>query len=143
MNRALKLQLIKNILLQLNSYLCPECGKSLSTNENLKRHLIRHTGIKVNLIYAPSYAIEINKIFLQPYACSLCPSRFVFKSGLTSHMSTHTGLKPFICGNILIDLLNHHRSFVFFSRYLRFFVYKIIIINKAPPNSYWRGKSSR
>lgn len=28
-------------------YLCPECGKSLSTNENLKRHLIRHSGIKV------------------------------------------------------------------------------------------------
>lgn len=44
-----------SFLLSLNSihsflfrpFLCPECGKSLSTNENLKRHLIRHSGIKV------------------------------------------------------------------------------------------------
>lgn len=77
-------------------YLCPECGKSLSTNENLKRHLIRHTGIK-------------------PYSCNLCPSRFVFKSGLTSHMSTHSGLKPFICATCgssftkSSSLTKHHR----------------------------------
>lgn len=35
---------------KLNSFLCPECGKSLSTNENLKRHLIRHQGIKVRFL---------------------------------------------------------------------------------------------
>lgn len=42
---------LTSFIFQLNSFLCPECGKSLSTNENLKRHLIRHTGIKVDRYY--------------------------------------------------------------------------------------------
>ena len=60
------------------SFECKECGKSLSSLINLRRHMTRHTGIS-------------------RHQCSKCGKCFGTKSILKSHIMSHTGEKPFKC----------------------------------------------
>jgi len=59
---------------------CAICGEIVLT-KRLKRHIaMKHT------------AIEDRK-----FKCTLCPKAFVNNKGLSEHMNTHTGEKPYIC----------------------------------------------
>ncbi len=57
---------------------CSQSGKSFTCNENLKDHMLIHTGIT-------------------PFSCSQCGKSFTQKGILTKHMRTHSGEKPYSC----------------------------------------------
>ncbi|XP_073337755.1 uncharacterized protein [Pagrus major] len=64
------------------SFICSECGKTFSGEENLKTHMGTHAGEK-------------------PFSCSYCEKGFPQRDYLTSHGTVHTDEKRFlycVCG---------------------------------------------
>lgn len=60
-------------------YSCPYCAKCFVYPSHQRRHLLRHTGVRLHL-------------------CQFCDKRFLTTSELTVHTRTHTGERPFGCG---------------------------------------------
>lgn len=60
-------------------YSCPYCAKCFAYPSHQRRHLLRHTGVRLHL-------------------CQFCDKRFLTTSELTVHTRTHTGERPFGCG---------------------------------------------
>lgn len=61
-------------------YTCPYCAKCFAYPSHQRRHLLRHTGVRLHL-------------------CQFCDKRFLTPSELTVHIRTHTGERPFGCGH--------------------------------------------
>lgn len=59
---------------------CDVCNMKFSQAANMRRHKMRHTGIK-------------------PFECRVCPKRFFRKDHLMEHMVTHSKQLPFVCPN--------------------------------------------
>ncbi|XP_035205716.1 zinc finger protein 431-like [Stegodyphus dumicola] len=59
-------------------YECDACGKRFATRQNLKRHLIMHTGEK-------------------PFACDKCSKQYTTKVGLQMHYSVHVSNETYTC----------------------------------------------
>lgn len=59
-------------------YSCPYCTKCFTYPSHQRRHLLRHTGVRLHL-------------------CQFCEKRFLTPSELTVHTRTHTGERPFGC----------------------------------------------
>ncbi|CAG7734071.1 unnamed protein product [Allacma fusca] len=57
---------------------CDVCNMTFSNGANMRRHRMRHTGVK-------------------PYECRVCQKRFFRKDHLAEHMATHSKLLPFRC----------------------------------------------
>lgn len=60
-------------------YTCPYCAKCFAYPSHQRRHLLRHTGVRL-------------------HSCQFCDKRFLTPSELTVHTRTHTGERPFSCG---------------------------------------------
>ena len=59
---------------------CPECGKLLKSKDGLDYHMKYHN---------PAAHLP----------CSFCGRKFVTKRKLAFHINSHTGDRPFECGN--------------------------------------------
>lgn len=59
-------------------YPCPYCAKSFTYPSHQRRHLLRHTGVRL-------------------HPCQFCEKSFLTPSELTVHTRTHTGERPFGC----------------------------------------------
>lgn len=59
-------------------YTCPYCSKCFTYPSHQRRHLLRHTGVRL-------------------HPCQFCDKRFLTPSELTVHTRTHTGERPFGC----------------------------------------------
>lgn len=60
-------------------YTCPYCAKCFAYPSHQRRHLLRHTGVRL-------------------HSCQFCDKSFLTPSELTVHIRTHTGERPFSCG---------------------------------------------
>lgn len=59
-------------------YSCPYCAKCFTYPSHQRRHLLRHTGVRL-------------------HPCQFCDKSFLTPSELTVHTRTHTGERPFGC----------------------------------------------
>ncbi|MEQ2168439.1 hypothetical protein GOODEAATRI_014415 [Goodea atripinnis] len=59
-------------------YSCPYCTKCFTYPSHQRRHLLRHTGVRL-------------------HPCQFCDKSFLTPSELTVHTRTHTGERPFGC----------------------------------------------
>ncbi|XP_077388272.1 uncharacterized protein LOC144025807 isoform X2 [Festucalex cinctus] len=59
-------------------YACPYCAKTFTYPSHQRRHLLRHTGVRL-------------------HPCQFCDKSFLTPSELTVHTRTHTGERPFGC----------------------------------------------
>ncbi|XP_078810250.1 uncharacterized protein LOC105354885 isoform X3 [Oryzias latipes] len=59
-------------------YTCPYCTKCFTYPSHHRRHLLRHTGVRL-------------------HPCQFCDKSFLTPSELTVHTRTHTGERPFAC----------------------------------------------
>ena len=59
-------------------HLCDSCDNTFTQKDDLKQHLITHTGEN-------------------PYKCKFCEKAYARKDHLTRHIKTHTGEKPYHC----------------------------------------------
>lgn len=60
-------------------FICPTCGKSLSSSYNLKMHIESNCGTE------------------KKYICEICQKNFLSIHSLKTHLSIHTEDKKFIC----------------------------------------------
>ena len=85
-------------------FVCPICGQSFQSYENLTKHMARHL---------PTETVrqgDNNKV----HYCKICNRAFSRSDMLTRHMRLHTGLKPFechVCGQVFSrsDHLTTHK----------------------------------
>uniref|UniRef100_A0A8C6TXL3 C2H2-type domain-containing protein n=1 Tax=Neogobius melanostomus TaxID=47308 RepID=A0A8C6TXL3_9GOBI len=89
-----------------NPHKCPVCGKVLQYSQNLKQHMLLHTGQRPYMctVCGKDYT-HVGHLRThmrthtgeRPYSCSVCEKTFSVRDNLKSHMRTHTGEKPFRC----------------------------------------------
>ncbi|XP_044151866.1 zinc finger protein 2-like [Bufo gargarizans] len=87
-------------------YICTECGKCFSRNNDLVMHKRLHRG-KVPLVCSvcgkcfPSNSHLLIHLRIhageKPFSCLECDKRFKSNSHLVTHLRIHRGEKPFIC----------------------------------------------
>lgn len=90
---------------------CDLCDKSFVRNQSLKKHMLIHSGVKLerpkkfkcdlcDKSFSDSSKLTIHKVSHtgeKPFKCELCNKGFVSNSGLKLHKFTHSDDKPFKC----------------------------------------------
>lgn len=75
----------------LKQFRCNECGREFRQKIALKNHILIHENQK-------------------PHECKWCFKRFRQKYSLATHIKRHTGVKEFICGELLITFFIFNES---------------------------------
>lgn len=76
--RFMEVVINQNILISRKMFECDVCNMKFSNGANMRRHKMRHTGVK-------------------PYECRVCQKRFFRKDHLAEHFTTHTKTLPYHC----------------------------------------------
>ncbi|XP_072222933.1 uncharacterized protein zbtb48 [Leuresthes tenuis] len=90
------------------TYTCPTCSTTFNTKEELRLHVVSHTGemphkcstCSEQFMYKKNLTMHMMKIHghPKPHACPLCPKTFLTRSELHVHEAAkHRGEKPFVC----------------------------------------------
>ena len=97
----------KHLKLNLNSYICTECGEGFNNKPNLEYHIKKKNATynykceqcDYKTIFKDRLKAHMqrhgNKMFR--YICSECGKGFIVRAKLKYHMSTHTGERNFKC----------------------------------------------
>ncbi|XP_062283684.1 telomere zinc finger-associated protein [Scomber scombrus] len=89
-------------------YPCPTCSSTFNGKEELRVHIISHTGdmpykcstCTEQFMYKKNLTFHMMKIHghPKPHACSQCPKTFLTRTELRVHEAAkHRGEKPFVC----------------------------------------------
>lgn len=90
------------------TYTCPTCSSSFNTKEELRVHIVSHTGemphkcstCSEQFMYKKELTMHLMKIHghPKPHACPQCPKTFLTRTELRVHEAAkHRGEKPFVC----------------------------------------------
>ncbi|KAG7520919.1 telomere zinc finger-associated protein-like [Solea senegalensis] len=90
------------------TYKCSMCSSTFNTKEQLRLHIVSHTGYmphKCSLcpeqfMYKKNLTLHMMKIhsYPKPHACPQCPKTFLTRTELRVHEAAkHRGEKPFVC----------------------------------------------
>ncbi|XP_035997641.1 telomere zinc finger-associated protein [Fundulus heteroclitus] len=89
-------------------HVCPTCSLNFSTKEELRVHVVSHTGemphkcstCNEQFMYKKNLTTHLMKIHghPKPHACPQCPKTFLTRTELRVHEAAkHRGEKPFVC----------------------------------------------
>ncbi|XP_061781083.1 telomere zinc finger-associated protein [Nerophis lumbriciformis] len=90
------------------TYTCPTCSSTFPGKEELRAHVVSHTGhtpykcstCAEHFMYKKNLTAHMMKVHghPKPHACPQCPKTFLTRSELRVHdASKHRGEKPFVC----------------------------------------------
>ncbi|XP_041859543.1 telomere zinc finger-associated protein isoform X2 [Melanotaenia boesemani] len=90
------------------TYTCSTCSSSFNTKEDLRLHVVAHTGemphkcstCNEQFMYKKNLTMHLMKLHghPKPHACPQCPKTFLTRTELRVHEAAkHRGEKPFVC----------------------------------------------
>uniref|UniRef100_A0A3B4XVY6 Zinc finger and BTB domain containing 48 n=1 Tax=Seriola lalandi dorsalis TaxID=1841481 RepID=A0A3B4XVY6_SERLL len=93
---------------RVQTYTCVTCSSTFSGKEQLRLHVVSHTGdmphkcssCPEQFLYKKNLTIHMMKIhgYPKPHACPQCPKTFLTRTELRVHEAAkHRGEKPFVC----------------------------------------------
>lgn len=95
-------QHIVTIHMNIKNHKCPVCGKKYPYPSRLMNHMQKHTDLEIQQSSGE-----------KPFACDVCDERFATKYFLTKHLEVHTGVKQAFqcseCNKTFDDVSNYRR----------------------------------
>ncbi|XP_014829039.1 PREDICTED: zinc finger and BTB domain-containing protein 48-like isoform X2 [Poecilia mexicana] len=93
---------------RVSTYICSTCSLSFNTKEELRAHVVSHTGemphkcstCNEQFMYKKNLTMHLMKVHghPKPHACPQCPKTFLTRTELRVHEAAkHRGEKPFVC----------------------------------------------
>ncbi|KAM6924506.1 uncharacterized protein zbtb48 [Xenentodon cancila] len=93
---------------RVQTYSCSTCSSTFNTKEDLRMHVVSHTGemphkcatCNDQFMYKKNLTVHMMKVHghPKPHACPQCPKTFLTRTELRVHEAAkHRGEKPFVC----------------------------------------------
>ncbi|KAM9750802.1 uncharacterized protein zbtb48 [Menidia menidia] len=93
---------------RVQTYTCRTCSEAFGTKEELRLHMVSHTGemphkcstCSEQFMYKKNLTMHMMKVHChpKPHACPLCPKTFLTRTEMRVHEAAkHRGEKPFVC----------------------------------------------